>query len=169
MKETHMSNEEIKHVELLSLFHYIVGGITAFFSCIPFIHVALGLAMLSGKMFKEGHGAPPPAFIGWLFVIMGGILHRAGLEHGGLHHRCRETVEEAQEQDVLHGRCRARMHVYAFRDCPWGIYAHRIEQRFDQGNVHPAKFSSTDPNCPVPLTIATGGGESGDESRRERC
>ncbi len=69
-----MSNEEIKHVELLSLFHYIVGGITAFFSCIPFIHVALGLAMLSGKMFKEGHGAPPPAFIGWLFVIMGGFF-----------------------------------------------------------------------------------------------
>ncbi|MEI8123496.1 MAG: hypothetical protein WCI20_15850 [bacterium] len=69
-----MSNEDIKHVELLSLFHYIVGGITAFFSCIPFIHVAIGLAMLSGKMFREGHGAPPPAFIGWLFIIMGSVF-----------------------------------------------------------------------------------------------
>ena len=69
-----MSNEDIKHVELLSMFHYIVGGITAFFSCIPFIHVAIGLAMLSGKMFQEGHGSPPPAFIGWIFVIMGSIF-----------------------------------------------------------------------------------------------
>ena len=69
-----MSKEDIKHVDLLSMFHYIVGGITALFSCIPFVHVALGLAMLSGKMFGENHAAQPPAFIGWIFVIIGGIL-----------------------------------------------------------------------------------------------
>ena len=71
-----MSNEkeDIKHVDLLSMFHYIVGGITALFSCIPFIHVAIGLAMLSGKIFRENHGAQPLAPIGWIFVIMGCVV-----------------------------------------------------------------------------------------------
>jgi hypothetical protein len=68
-----MSNEDIKNINLLSMFHYILGGITALFSCIPFIHVFLGLAMLSGKFF-EGKGDAPPPVIGWLFVIMGAIF-----------------------------------------------------------------------------------------------
>lgn len=69
-----MSNEDIKNINLLSMFHYILGGITALFSCIPFIHVFIGLAMLSGKFFNEGNGDAPPPVIGWLFVIMGAIF-----------------------------------------------------------------------------------------------
>jgi uncharacterized membrane protein len=69
-----MNNEDIKNLELLSLFHYIVGGITALFSCIPFIHVFIGLAMISGKFFKDGRGSEPPALFGWLFVIMGAVF-----------------------------------------------------------------------------------------------
>jgi hypothetical protein len=68
-----MSNEDIKNIDMLSMFHYIIGGFTALFSCIPFIHVFLGLAMLSGKFF-EGKGDAPPPVIGWLFVIMGAIF-----------------------------------------------------------------------------------------------
>lgn len=69
-----MTAEDIKHVDLLALFHYIVGGITALFSCIPFVHVFMGLAILSGKFFGESHGSGPPPFFGWIFVIMGTIF-----------------------------------------------------------------------------------------------
>ena len=69
-----MNSEDIKHLDLLSLFHYILGGITAFFSCIPFVHVFIGLAVVSGKFFEKADGSGPPPFFGWLFVIMGSVF-----------------------------------------------------------------------------------------------
>jgi len=65
-----MENKDNKHLDLLGLFHYIVGGMFALFSCMPFIHVFLGIAMLSGKMLDDS-GKPPPPFAGWIFVIVG--------------------------------------------------------------------------------------------------
>lgn len=69
-----MNSEDIKHLNLLSLFHYILGGITALFSCMPFLHVFMGLAMVSGKFFEEANGSGPPPFIGWFFIIMGSVF-----------------------------------------------------------------------------------------------
>ena len=69
-----MSNEDVKHLDLLGMFHYIVGGITALFSCMPFLHVFMGLAMLSGKFFEESNGSGPPPIMGWMFVIMGTVF-----------------------------------------------------------------------------------------------
>jgi hypothetical protein len=69
-----MSNEDIKNIDLLSLFHYILGGITALFSCIPFIHVFMGLAIVSGKFFNDSNGSGPPPVFGWLFVITGAVI-----------------------------------------------------------------------------------------------
>ncbi len=66
-----MNNEDIKHLDLLSLFHYIFGGITALFSCLPIMHVIIGLSMISGKLFEESNGSESPAFFGWMFVIIG--------------------------------------------------------------------------------------------------
>lgn len=67
-----MNSEENKQLDLLSMFHYIVGGVVALFSCIPFLHVFIGLAIVSGKMFKNTSGTEqPPDMFGWMFVIMG--------------------------------------------------------------------------------------------------
>lgn len=66
-----MSNEEIKQLELLSIFHYVVGGVLALFSCMPFMHVFMGLAMVSGSFFEGSEGTAPPPMFGWMFVIMG--------------------------------------------------------------------------------------------------
>ena len=74
-----MNNEDIRHLDLLSLFHYIVGGITALTSCLPIIHVIIGLSMVSGKLFEESNGSAPPAFIGWIFVIIGAVFIVLGL------------------------------------------------------------------------------------------
>jgi hypothetical protein len=74
-----MNNEDIRHLDLLSMFHYIVGGITALFSCLPIIHVIIGLSMVSGKFFNESNGIEPPPFIGWFFVILGAVFIVLGL------------------------------------------------------------------------------------------
>jgi len=48
-----MNVEESKQLDLLSIFHYVVGGIMALFACMPFLHVFMGLAVVSGKRFKN--------------------------------------------------------------------------------------------------------------------
>ena len=64
-----------EHLKLLSIFHYVLAGILGFFGCIPFIHVGVGLFMLtSPASFQSGGGPPPPAFMGWMLLIMGSVL-----------------------------------------------------------------------------------------------
>ena len=61
-------NEEAQQLDLLAVFHYVVGGCTALFACFPFIHVTLGALMMSGKL-----DGPEPAAraVGLIFVIIG--------------------------------------------------------------------------------------------------
>ncbi|OPZ97980.1 MAG: hypothetical protein BWY71_01416 [Planctomycetes bacterium ADurb.Bin412] len=68
-----MNQEDQKHLDLLSLFHYILAGILAVFACFPFIHVFIGLMLVFGK-FEDGTNPAPPPFFGWMFVIMGGLF-----------------------------------------------------------------------------------------------
>jgi len=64
-----------EHLKLLSIFHYVLAGIMGFFGCIPFVHVGLGLFMLTSPgSFQNGGGSPPPPFVGWLFLIMGSVF-----------------------------------------------------------------------------------------------
>ena len=35
-------NQDSEHLKLLSIFHYVVGGMAALFACIPFIHFFMG-------------------------------------------------------------------------------------------------------------------------------
>jgi hypothetical protein len=61
-----IQNEE--HLKLLSIFHYIVGGMAALFALIPIIHLTLGVMMIVAPEKFAGQGQPPPAFLGWFFV-----------------------------------------------------------------------------------------------------
>jgi hypothetical protein len=69
-----MNNEDTKQLDLLSIFHYVVGGVMALFSCMPFMHVFIGIMMISGKFFGETEGSAPPPGFGWMFVIMGSMF-----------------------------------------------------------------------------------------------
>ena len=53
-------NQDAEHLKLLSIFHYIVGGITALFSCLFIMHIAMGIAMLTGAF--DAKEAPPRAY-----------------------------------------------------------------------------------------------------------
>jgi len=71
-------NHDENHVRLLSIFYYVTAGLAALFACIPFIHIALGIAMISGA-FDSAEGGPPPEFLGWLFVFIGAFIIVMGL------------------------------------------------------------------------------------------
>ena len=60
-------NQDEKHLKLLSIFHYVVGGLVAMLACIPILHLIMGIFMLNAP--KEAWGSnPPPAWFG-LFLL----------------------------------------------------------------------------------------------------
>ncbi|MDO9542052.1 MAG: hypothetical protein Q7J98_06985 [Kiritimatiellia bacterium] len=71
-------NQDNQHLRLLSIFHYIVGGITALFSLLPIFHLILGLVMILAPEKLGSKGQPPPTFIGWLFVVLAVIVITVG-------------------------------------------------------------------------------------------
>ena len=69
-----MTQDE-QHLDLLTIFHYIVGGLTALFSCFFLLHVAMGIAMLHGAF--NGEDAPPKLFA-WFFILFPSVLILVG-------------------------------------------------------------------------------------------
>ena len=55
--------EDEQYLKLLSVFHYVVGGLLACFACIPMIHLSIGIAMLVGAIDDA------PEFLGALLVL----------------------------------------------------------------------------------------------------
>ncbi len=69
-------DQDMEHLRLLSIFHYVVGGIAGLFACFPCIHLVLGILLVSGAIpWQDQAGQqPPPAFVGWLFITIGGTF-----------------------------------------------------------------------------------------------
>lgn len=62
-------NKDLQHLKILSICHYIVGGlILAFFSLFLF-HFVFGVIMIVSPSSLRG---PPPPMVGWLFALLGG-------------------------------------------------------------------------------------------------
>lgn len=65
-------DQDAQHLRLLSIFHYVVAGLTFLFGCLPILHVAIGAAMLfRPDIFADGRQAPPPALFGGIFLGIG--------------------------------------------------------------------------------------------------
>jgi hypothetical protein len=70
-------DRDAEHIRILSICWYIASGMAALFGCLPILYVVLGLmVIIAPGAFAGGRGAgpPPPAFMGWMFVVMGGIF-----------------------------------------------------------------------------------------------
>ncbi len=67
-------NEDIQYLKLLSIFHYVVGGIAVLFSFFPIIYVAIGMLAVCIPGSFQGEGEAMPLFIGWIFIIIGAVL-----------------------------------------------------------------------------------------------
>jgi hypothetical protein len=78
--------EDLQQLKLLSVFHYIVGGMTGLFSLFPVIHLAVGLAMVTGHLpARSGQqDALSPELFGWFFVAFAGVFIICGLTLAGL-------------------------------------------------------------------------------------
>ena len=61
-------NTDNEHLRLLSIFHYVVSGVSAFIACIPIIHLVIGLIFIFAPGIFGTGSNQPPAFVGWLLV-----------------------------------------------------------------------------------------------------
>ena len=74
-------NDDLQHLRLLSIFHYVVGGLAGFFACFPVIYVVMGIAMVLGLFDQQashladvGKRESPPAALGWILIGMGSVF-----------------------------------------------------------------------------------------------
>ena len=70
-----MAQDE-EHLKLLSIFHYVVGGITALGSCMFLMHIIMGLAMLGGALGDASDA--PPRFVGLILIVFPGLFMLGG-------------------------------------------------------------------------------------------
>ena len=73
-----MTRDE-EHLKLLSIFHYVVGGLSGLFSLFPIFHLVFGLFLIFVPEEFVGKGDPSPVFFGWMFVIFAAVFISIGL------------------------------------------------------------------------------------------
>jgi hypothetical protein len=76
-----MNPQDRDHLQLLTIFHYVVAGLAALFACIPFLHFFMGLAFATG-LFGEGEREATVIGIGLMAVT--GVIILAGWTFAGL-------------------------------------------------------------------------------------
>jgi hypothetical protein len=69
--------EDLEHLRLLAIFHFIVAGLAALVACLPFIYVVIGIVVLNGAVPAQG-GRPMPRDLGWFFIVLGSGMVLAG-------------------------------------------------------------------------------------------
>ena len=70
-----VASQDEEHLRLLSIFHYVVGGVAFLAGCIPLIHFGVGALMAAGQM--DG-SEPGMAAVGCLFMAFSAALILAG-------------------------------------------------------------------------------------------
>lgn len=73
-----MSQDE-QYLKILSIFHFVVAGISALFACFPILHFVVGLVMLGASLgLGIGEEAFPeatiPGFVGLFFTLIAGSM-----------------------------------------------------------------------------------------------
>jgi hypothetical protein len=65
-------DDEIRYLNLLALFHIVVGAIAGLFSCFPLINLSIGLSMLEEipKTIAQGDMFSPFALLPIMFILL---------------------------------------------------------------------------------------------------
>ena len=71
-------DRDAEHLRLLAIFHWIVAGLTALCSLFPLLHLAVGIAMVTGRFPDHGHDEFSRAF-GWFFIVFAAGIICLGL------------------------------------------------------------------------------------------
>lgn len=83
------TNQDADQLRLLSIFHFVVAGLTGLMSCFPIFHLAIGLVMLTGGIgpgpHANGEGLPAGrgdaiagVMIGGVFVALASLIIACG-------------------------------------------------------------------------------------------
>jgi hypothetical protein len=74
-------NRDEEHLQLLTIFHYVVAGVAALFSFLPLLYTTVGAIFIFAArhgMAKPGEDLPPE-FLGWIFAVLGALLFLIGI------------------------------------------------------------------------------------------
>ena len=72
-------DQDLEHLRLLSIFHYVVAAFSGLCSLFPLIHLGIGIAMLTGR-FPDGQRPDPSlGFVAWIFILFAGAVIVCGL------------------------------------------------------------------------------------------
>jgi hypothetical protein len=76
-----MISESIQsEIRLLSILHYVFGGLTVFTSLLPLIHIGMGIFMTSGKLpAASAQEAEILNMVGGLFIGIGSVVVLIGM------------------------------------------------------------------------------------------
>jgi hypothetical protein len=73
-------DHDTEQLNLLAIFHYVVGGLAALFSFFPlFYSVIGGFLLYAAQHPNPANQEPPPAFLGWIFIAVGAVFFLAGV------------------------------------------------------------------------------------------
>jgi hypothetical protein len=67
---TGLMPQDVEHLRLLTIFHYVVAGLQALVACFPLIHLTVGLAMIFGSRKAGPSTTGAETWVGWLFVAL---------------------------------------------------------------------------------------------------
>ena len=67
-------SEDEQHLELLGIFHYVVGAIMGLFACFPILHLIVGLAVVTGNFGPEDAMPGEARFMGLFFIVFAGMF-----------------------------------------------------------------------------------------------
>jgi hypothetical protein len=73
-----------EHLRILSLVHYVFGGLCALLSCVLIIHFVIGVVMLVNSQSFGNGPQGPPAFMGVFFILFSSCFMVLGWLLGGL-------------------------------------------------------------------------------------
>ena len=94
-------DRDTEHLNLLAIFHYVVGGLAALFSFFPlFYSIIGGFLLYAAEHPGPNSQEPPPAFLGWIFIVLGAVFFLAGV-----------TIAICI---LIAGRCLSRRKGYSF-------------------------------------------------------
>ena len=64
-------NEDREYLRLLSIFHYVVGGLAALFAFFPVVYIAMGILVVYAPGTMDAEDDAMAALFGWVFIIIG--------------------------------------------------------------------------------------------------
>ena len=75
-----MNAQDRQHLQLLSIFHYVVAGMAALFSLVPVFHLVLGV-MIATQTGREIPDEAMGAVVGWMVAAIACAMILAGLAY----------------------------------------------------------------------------------------